>query len=738
MHGHYVFEVTSKEAQRVERHLIIFTSVAKPDSEELAEAIEEYCDDKSPPDRIIVLGPSNVEADLRHATSGGKFAERIRAVTRYHDAPQVEVRCFNWKGHIDGLSHSEIIRRVGMTDIFRNRGALLETPPTHHYAKPSGKHSRQFLRIGNAMVSGAEIDFIAFCCLPFIPESTRHIYCDTGAIAPIAYALNILRSTLNQQIERATIDSFGSYDGAKDFQFRNMAAATVLISATTSDGLANYLIHECQVPRSRIVTVFQLGDEKPDGALVCNLKHDEVLNPDGFAPFPSYPPDACSLCNDDSTLIRIEGDQFLTGETTTEEVSLVAADAAHLQTFFERTAGKGLVRAYYSESGTPATSEVFFDLEKMFSSDELLGIDYFRNQYKWILEQQTPVTLKRIIALDDPASQKFATLIKQQIQQLIAEVTIVKVSDVKADLNGHVETEGATMVVASAVASGRTLLSISQMLRKIQPNELITYVVGLARLPRDKELNRIRTNVTYGQNGRKYGFHLIDSINLPLYGPRNRTSWDREKELWTGVLRTCDDTSARELIKGRLEQLRLAGSNTKRGMDQDLFWPALSGHPLVLRPGFAFYTFHTQSPASQADVFFAVLAVLHSLRLKDRSSQSLRQHEHVRHVISPRNFERFNDGIIQAALLRAAHTAELDYSSSRSLSDDMAQILNSILEQGTREAGEAAPEFLLALAMRTLRLDQTAIKQIVDKHSSATIDPISKQLWQIIQSQYCV
>jgi hypothetical protein len=736
MHGYYVFEVAVKKAEQVERCLVMFSSVAKPDSEELGEAIEEYCDDKPPPDTIVVLGPATIEAELLQATSGGKFAERIRSVTRYHNAPHVEVRCFDWKGDIAGLTYAADIRRVGMTDIFRNRGAMLETPPTHHYGKPSRKHSRQFLRIGNAMVSGAEIDFIAFCCLPAIPKNVRHFYCDTGAIAPIAYALNTLRSEADPQIGRATVDSFGSYDGAKDFQFRNMAEAIVLISATTSEGLAKYLADECTVSRSRIVTVFHLGEEKFEGTLVCDLKQDDTHNPDGFDQFPSYPPDDCPLCNDDdSTLIRIEGDQFLTGETTIEEVSLVAADAAHLQTFFKRTAGNGLVRAYYSVEGSPATSEVFFDLEAMFADEKLLDIDDFQKQYEWIIDQQTPASLKRIITLDDPASQKFAVLIKQRIRKLVGNVQIVKVSDIRANLEGHIETEGATMVVASAVASGRTLLSVSQILRKIQPNELITYIVGLARLPRDKELNRIRTNVTYGQNNRKYGFHLIDSVNLPLYGPRNQTSWDSEKELWTEVLRKCDDKDARDHIKSRLEQLRQAGASNNRGMDKGLFWPTFSGNPLALRPGFAFYTFETPSSVSQADVFFAVLAVLHSLRLKAKTSQSLRQHEHVRHVISPRNFERFNDGIIQAAFLRAAHAAELDYSASRSLSDDMAQILDSIFEQRMRETGEAAPEFILALAMRTLRLDHAAVKLLADKHASAMNDPISKQLWQMVRAR---
>jgi hypothetical protein len=547
-----------------------------------------------------------------------------------------------------------------------------------------------------------------------------------------------LRSAIDPQIGRATVDSFGSYDGAKGFKFRNMAEATVLISATTSEGLAKYLTDECKVPRGRVVTVFNLGDEVFEGTLICDLKKDDTHNPDGFEPFPSYAPNNCPLCNDDSMLIRIEGDQFLTGETTIEEVNLVAADAAHLQDFFRRTAGKRLVRAHYSVSGSPATSEVFFDLETMFADERLLDINDFQEQYRWIVDQQAPASLKRIIALDDPASQKFAVLIKQRIRNLAGDVRILRVSEIRANLERNIENDGATIVVASAVASGRTILSVSQMLRRIQPNELITYVVGLARLPRDKELNRIRTNVTYGQNNRKYGFHLIDSVNLPLYGPRNHTSWDRENELWTTVFRNCGDQDARYRIKDRLEQLRQAGASSNRGMAENLFWPALSGRPLALRPGFAFYAFGTPDSVSQADVFFAVLTVLHSLRLKDKTSQSLRQHEHVRRVISPRNFERFNDGIIQAAFLRAAHVAELDYSSSHSLSEDMAQILDSILEQRTGETGEAAPEFLLALAMRTLRLDHPAIKQLADTHASAMDDPISKQLWQIVRGRYQV
>lgn len=737
MHGYYVFEMTVKK-HRIERLLVMFTSIRKPESEELAEAIESHCNDRSPPDRIIVLGPETIRAALIESTSSGKFAERVRAVTRHHNAPEVEVCCFSWDGTVSECPHLELIQRVGMTDIFQSRDAMLETPPTHHYAKLSRKHSRQFLRIGNAMVSGAEIDFIAFCCLRYIPKSVKHLYCDTGAIAPIACAINTLRTELNADIKRATVDSFSSYAGALKFKFRNMPESMVLISATTSEGLADLLAEKCQVTASRTVTIYYLGEERFEGTLVCNLKRDSTLNPDGFDPFPSYPENNCPLCNDDeSTLIRIEGDQFLTGDTKTEEVSLVATHANHLQPFLERTAGKRLVRANYSHQDTPATNEIFFDLETMFVDDAFLKITYYQDQFNWIVDQQVPATLKRMITLDDPASKNLAQLIAKRLKaRLASDVTIVSVSEVKANIDGYIEGDGATVVAASAVASGRTLQSLSQMLRRIQPNKLITYIVGLARLPTEKELERIRSNVTHSQGNRKYGFHLIDAVNLPLYGPNDKTSWEKEGDLWAAVLRICEDENARQIIKKRLEALRESGKTTERGMDAGLFWPSLSGTELPLRPNFAFYQFSQPDVVSQADVFFVIIAILHSLRITTRTAQSLRQHEHVRRVLSPRNFERFNDGIIQAAILRAAHTAELDYSNSRVLSDDMAQILDSIFEHRLGETGEAATEFLLALAMRKLRLDNPAVEYLVDKHASVMDDPISRQLWEVIRPMH--
>ena len=66
----------------------------------------------------------------------------------------------------------------------------------------------------------------------------------------------------------------------------------------------------------------------------------------------------------------------------------------------------------------------------------------------------------------------------------------------------------------------------------------------------------------------------------------------------------------------------------------------------------------------------------------------------------------------------------------------MAQIVDSILEQRMGETGEAATEFVLALAMKKLRLGHGAVMGLVDKYASAMDDPISKQLWQVIKLKH--
>jgi hypothetical protein len=94
------------------------------------------------------------------------------------------------------------------------------------------------------------------------------------------------------------------------------------------------------------------------------------------------------------------------------------------------------------------------------------------------------------------------------------------------------------------------------------------------------------------------------------------------------------------------------------------------------------------------------LANAHIMRRRTNLRTGLFQHA----LICPETFTRFNDGVIQAALLRAAYPAELNYSVSPEMSNDMKRLLLKWLQYSDQPAGAAAGEFLLAIAVGKLKL----------------------------------
>lgn len=111
-------------------------------------------------------------------------------------------------------------------------------------------------------------------------------------------------------------------------------------------------------------------------------------------------------------------------------------------------------------------------------------------------------------------------------------------------------------------------------------------------------------------------------------------------------------------------------------------------------------------PHCQADVLFTIASVLQQLRTAgpQAGERTIRANWMQQTILSPENFGRFNDGIIQASLLRSARPAELDFRDDPAASGDAGRLIRRIVESAARPRGEAAAEFLLALGTGTLRL----------------------------------
>jgi len=730
MNSFYAFDFRSKGAGRPKRIAVVFCS-QELRIPTLMDKLLEFMDSTIPPDQLILLGSSNIGEELLSVSQNETFLAKLPAATRHSDPPIVRCCVFVANGTVEELFFKKANRELskelvqqlkfaGLRTVFTNRGGILESSPAHHFIKPSKAHSAQFIRTANVLVSSAETNFIAFCLLPFLKTDTSHIYCDTASINSLAYAVVHLRQNIDKTFPFVTVDSFGSYEGLRTFRFHGLANSLILISASTSNKLVRKLLDMHRIDASRIVTLFLIGHSNTHEHVLADLTK-RAANASGFDAIINYEAENCPLCQRGSTPIEILGDQFLAGDPKISPYTVKQTDVpAWLNPLMKQLAGKGLVRCYFDELAPNKAREIHIDLSTIFhKSEKGLQKEFpeIASRFHKILTQSLPASLSRIIHLEGKSSIEMAHRVKEHFLKyggVKRKIELKSSKDVSNFSPKNVRDTGSTLVVASCVVSGRSLMAISQFLRNIQTNGAITFLIGLSRTRNRLVLDEIRNNVCYGKYGvSDYGFFYVNSIFLPDDPPLKLTSWDSEIELLKLLRETYRNRRGfpNNVINDRIQTIQSASDPAKRGLVENLFWNAHDGHPLKARKNIAFFDF--QKNFSQADIYLAISATLHSLRQEGNNEAPLLQRGYQVVLLSPHNFSRFNDGAIQAAFLRAAHRAELNYSASSQASRNMAEVLHFVFSNIDNEQGEATGEFLLALADHRLRLRFNDTKELM-------------------------
>ncbi|MEN4917054.1 hypothetical protein ABE485_00175 [Achromobacter spanius] len=166
------------------------------------------------------------------------------------------------------------------------------------------------------------------------------------------------------------------------------------------------------------------------------------------------------------------------------------------------------------------------------------------------------------------------------------------------------------------------------------------------------------------------------------------------------------------------------------------FFPtAPEGEALQLRKDFLFWPEGYEPGSQHAPLVLATIgAILERARTdaslieRPRNSVPLPENHRLSSdtfqqvLLDPQNFNRFNDGIVQAALLRQALPSELDYSCNHEESGFMRDFLTKILLSRDKPQGEAALEFAFALATRRLRIQDRDLLLLKDKVFSVLSD----------------
>lgn len=736
----YRFEEKTKdvEANSISA-TVIFCSSEEIDESDLQNKIIEFYQQHYQTDRVLIIGSSNIETRLKQVFVQN-MDETFKGIPRRHEtalADSIHIAIFDNLGilkPIHGKFNSETLLstfiKEGLQRIFIDRGGLIVAESAHHYVFPSKKHCDRFLRTGNILLYSAEIFFIAFSLLKhYKEEQFSRIYCDTSSINSVAFALFELKNRFLEKKLDALVESFSSYEGLYNNPEQYTKDAFILISASTSANIIKYLLSlQTTIDRENIVVMYFLAGQTGDvlnviDQILCDLTLSES-NPNGIPPYTTYKETECQLCKNGSYAVPVSGDVFLLESPKVNTLLLSKNDREkNLSKFvsqFRKHKGSGEVLKVHYKAHNTEKYEVYIDFERILEIIEEKHLKEFKNKLDQYINQYIPGKTKYLLHLMDDGSLALTKYVYSKLAGIYKDdyLPIILDQDSLAKIKDDVD--GAVVVIGSCISNGKNLLYISRALREFQKLEIV-YFIGLLRTADQEYADILEDNLTMGRYGSgTFGFHAASKM---FCSNSSRTSpWIEETKFLKDIiyfLSNKDEVkSSLEYFKERKKIIDTASGDENKGFSNNIFYPRITTNPheeLQLRRGFAFWDFGDyHGIVTQADVYFTISNILNSLRHSKNPSRQLKQAIYVRNVLSPTNFNRFNDGIIQSSLLRAAHSEELSYDIDPQVSQEMYEILETTILYYKQEQGEALLEFLYAIAIRKLRLLKIHIKQVLE------------------------
>lgn len=631
----------------------------------------------------------------------------------------------------DGIATDVV--QDGLRQLFRDSEALATAAAGFHFTHPSGSHSEHFIRTSQAVSRVHHAYFVAMALLRTLstPTADSTIWVDTAAISAAGYAYaDLLRRGGVSGYHR--IETFGGYSGLET-NLRPEPADIVLISGSTSGSLARQIVEDKNVPGEQVITLFYISkDTWPDaaGLMLCDLSNREPkahpsVRESRVTPYDTFKNGSCRACEIGSGEIQLDGDSFFPATSALD---------LRMPSFTERPLRelKG-PRRKLSDELTQFDGSNYFD--------DLLGLDAITfdrgtsagpsphgvsTRLGHIFKTPASSISQRIItAAKEAAEGKVVAIVSlldddsTALGQMLANTFIgtTAVNNLE-DIGDEPATwrewrvaetsslddleEGTILVCAAVLGSGRQFTSVSRDLRKITGSFHLRYFVAAAHPESsttwdmlEKTLKRVSDSETSELN------HVWKLPREPRF-PGSKTPWGREEATlrvvgeWLG-----DNNGDAALVEALVARLEALGS-----VDSSKLFVGARKDGVIARVNakfalwpFDWTTHDSRAVPTHAEIYATVAHLLYESRRRSPHIESrtitARRHGYALH---PAVFDRFNDPVIQAALIRAAEPGELNYTTDADASRAVADLLWFVLSNIRSEAGGAAYEFLLALS----------------------------------------
>jgi hypothetical protein len=582
------------------------------------------------------------------------------------------------------------ILQAGMLRIFESRRGLNTSSLTYHFVKPSGDHCDKFIRASNLLISTDEVSLLAVSLLPYFNSKIKRIYVDTSSISYLISTAILLSGKFPSNLP--LIESFESYAVFNQhYDFVEDDGSLVIVSATTSGSLVEKIIDNTSFRNSQIRTLFY--SKLPAGQIGL-FDISAAMPSNGIT---SLKPAECIFCQKGSRQIRIVGDQFLP-ETPKHDLLVIRKKdfQKNREDFFRQFATKGVLGWNTPSNNQAGSREHFYiDVGKVISSPPQDFTDALEKK----LKKHFSLDVRTVISLNDAGSISLSNELKNKLGNNALSIEWLKLADLDKK---PLQPDGASVVVvAGAITSGRTLLDVARRLRSLNKSASITYFIGFSKLPTSDSFAQLEKDLEQGG----HDLVVLNKCPMPRVKEQTKTAWEWELH---EMLKWSESDELAEHSDKLPEKLfnRMTALEIGTNDPNQLFLCSPNGHLLALRPTFAFWSDMKNldtKKATQADVYWTVHAVIHDLRTRS-DDKGLGSTYHTT-LISPACFDRYNDGVIQASILRSASPAELNYAVDSDFSRKMTDVVRSIIEHWNVEQGEAALEFLIAIWTKRMQLE---------------------------------
>ena len=594
-------------------------------------------------------------------------------------------------------SASSRIFNSGLEQLFTSHHVLVEAPSGFTFVKPSGDRSTRFLRAEDALTEVENVHFLSCALLAKINSRHSHIegpieviYIDTMAISSVAYALcDLYRLLYNHP--RPRVVSFHSHDGLEDFRFPLRGTSLCLISASSSMRLEGKWREKSHCHPAEVVTLLTFDSAENFKDALFALTDEK--GPKDF--------------NSSRELrdIRIAGERFAPEDLKPKKILLrkEAHKSESANTFSELFSKDGFLSVQRKVSANSKK------VRPIYISDGVLPqLKEYQAFLDKALMQRVPASLSAIVHQDDDASEAMAKECAQRLKPMLrngAKLKVISHKDLQQQKN-FIKRDGGLLIVAAIVGRGSKLLSIGRDLRPIHIGAK-TYLVGAQIAETQSQINSLVGNLRYSAEGSLIHVDVFASVAI---GESLSLSYDREQD----ALSKLNLEEIGSPIAGRV--IDIAG--TTKGLLKNALmpWGPSLKKELTLRPDFAYWEFKYKKVGNYTPaVLLTTAAILQQARdsKKIAHANRLGTDAFQQVVLDPENFARYNDGVIQAALLRAALPGELDYSSENEASRYMTDFLVKVFVQHTQAQGEAALEFALALHTNSVKLTKEHHEELI-------------------------